>query len=76
MVFNERYSLEILLPSLGLIKHVHENIYHIYISVRHKVLKSCRSRMATLAHDVCDVHGASTLYIITCWQSFFIYVYA
>ena len=29
----------------------------------HKVLKSCRSKMATLAHDVCDVHGASTLYI-------------
>ena len=29
----------------------------------HKVLKSCRSKMATLAHDVCDVHGASLLYI-------------
>ena len=34
-----------------------------YISVTHKVLKSCRSKMATLAHDLCDVHGASSLYI-------------
>ena len=25
--------------------------------------------MATLAHDVCDVHGASSSYIKTCWQS-------
>ena len=33
-------------------------IYTIYnISVTHKVLKSCRSKIATLAHDVCDVHG-------------------
>ena len=24
--------------------------------------------MATLAHDVCDVQGASSLYIKTCWQ--------
>ena len=32
----------------------------------HKVLKSCRGKMATLAHDVCDVHGASSLYIKTC----------
>ena len=30
-----------------------------YISVTHKVLKSCRSKMATLEHDVCDVHRAS-----------------
>ena len=37
----------------------------------HKVLKSCRSKMATLAHDVCDVHGASSLYIKTCWQSLY-----
>ena len=29
----------------------------------HKVLKSCRSKMSTLAHDVCDMHGASSLYI-------------
>ena len=39
----------------------------------HKVLKSCRSKMATWAHDVCDVHGASSLYIKICWQSSFIY---
>ena len=25
--------------------------------------------MANLAHDVCDVHGASSSYIKTCWQS-------
>ena len=37
----------------------------------HKVLKSCRSKMATLAHDVCDVHGATSLYIKTCWQSLY-----
>ena len=59
-----------------------------YISVAHKVLKSCRSKMATLEHemyrdhehehemeheiaDVCDVHGASSLYIKTCWQSLY-----
>ena len=29
----------------------------------HKVLKSCRSKIANLAHDVCDVCGACTLYI-------------
>ena len=46
-------------------------IYTIYISVTHKVLKSCRSKMATLAHDVCDVHRASLLYIKTCWQSLY-----
>ena len=33
-----------------------------------QVLKSCRSNMATLGHDVCDVHGASSLYKKTCWQ--------
>ena len=37
----------------------------------HKVLKSCRSKMATLAHDICDVHGASSLYIKTCWKSLY-----
>ena len=37
----------------------------------HKVLKSCRSKMATLAHDVCDVHATSSLYIKTCWQSLY-----
>ena len=39
--------------------------------VTHKVLKSCRSMMATVAHDVCDVHGAFSLYIKTCWQSLY-----
>ena len=34
-----------------------------YIFVTHKVLESCGSKMATLAHDVCDVHGDSSLYI-------------
>ena len=79
-----RYSWEILLPSLGLIKHVHDVINLLYykhwtgkwkyipcISVTHKVLKSCRSKMATLAHDVCDVHGASSLYIKSRWQSLY-----
>ena len=33
-----------------------------------QVLKSCRSNMATLGHDVCNVHGASSLYKKTCWQ--------
>ena len=33
-----------------------------------KVLKSCKSKMATLAHDVCDAHEASSFYIKTCWQ--------
>ena len=37
----------------------------------HKVLKSCRSKMATLAHDACDVHGASLLYVKTCWQGLY-----
>ena len=34
------------------------------------MIKSSRSKMATLAYDVCYVHGASSLYIKTCWQSF------
>ena len=42
-----------------------------YISVTHKVVKSCRSKMATLEHGVCDVHGASSLYIKNCWQSLY-----
>ena len=84
MMFNERYSFEILLPSLGLIKHVHDVInllyyehwtdkwkYIPYISETRKVLKSCRSKMATWTHDVCDVHGASSLCMKTCWQSSF-----
>ena len=37
--------------------------YISYISVTHQVLKSSRSKMATFEHDVCDVHGASSLYI-------------
>ena len=74
-MFNERYSF---LPSLGLIKHVHDviNLLHYkhwtdkwkyipYLSATQKVLKSCRSKVAhdvSLAHDVSYVHGASTLY--------------
>ena len=44
----------------------------------HKVLKSCRNKMATLPHehDVCDVQGASSLYIKTWWQScIYVYIY-
>ena len=37
--------------------------------MKNKVLKSCRRKMATLEHDVCDMHGASSLYIKACWQS-------
>ena len=68
-----RLFWEILLPSLGLIKHVHGVINVLYyehwtdkwnyipcISVKHKVLKSCRSMMATWGHDV--------------WESYFIFV--
>ena len=79
-----RLFWEIILPSLGLIKHVHDVInllyyehwtdkrrYIPYISVAHKVLKSCRSKMANF---VCDVHGAPSLYLKNCWQSSFIYV--
>ena len=67
--------------SSSLIKHVHDVIsllyykhwtdkwkYIPYMSVTQKVLKSCRSKMATLEHNVCDVHGASSLYIKTCWK--------
>ena len=59
---------EIPLPSIGLIKHLHDVInllyyehwtdkwkYTPYISETRKVLKSCRSKMATWTHDVCDV---------------------
>ena len=46
-----------------------------YISVAQTVLKSCGSKMATLAHDVCDAYGTSLLYIKTCWESSFIYIY-
>ena len=83
-----RLFWEIILPSLGLIKHVHDVInllyyehwtdkwiYIPYISVTHKVLKSCRSKMTTLANDVCDVLGASSLQIKTCWQNPFIHTY-
>ena len=75
---------EILLPSLGLIKHFYYVInllyyehwtvkrkYISYIAVTLKVIKSSKRKMTTLAHDVCDVHGASSLYIKTCWQKFF-----
>ena len=39
--------------------------------MKQKALKSCKSKMATSAHDVCDVHGASSLYIKTCWKSLY-----
>ena len=39
------------------------------------MLKSCRSKIATLVHDVSDVHGTSSLYIKAYWQSYFIYVF-
>ena len=42
-----------------------------YISVTHKVLKSCRNKMATLAHDICDVQGASLYIYKTCWQGLY-----
>ena len=67
---------------MGLIKQVHDVInllyykhwtdkwkYIPYISMTHKVLKSCRSKIVTLEHDVSDVHGASSLYIKTYLQS-------
>ena len=37
----------------------------------HKVLKSCRCKMVTLDNDVCDVRGASSLYVKTCLQSLY-----
>ena len=51
-------------------KQTSENIYHIYL-VTQKVLKSSRSKMVTLAHDVCDVHVPCSLYIKTCCQSLY-----
>ena len=35
------------------------------------MLKSSRSKVATLAHDVCDMHGAFSLYIKTYWKSLY-----
>ena len=83
-VYWEILFWEILLPSFGLIKHVHDvvNLLHykhwtdkwkyiLYISAAHKVLKSCISKIATLAHDVCHVHRAFSLYRKTCWQSLY-----
>ena len=46
---------------MGLIKHVHDVINLLYYLLR----------TATLPHDVCDVHGAFSLYIKTCWQSLY-----
>ena len=63
MMFNERNYC------ITNTEQTSENIYHIYLT--HKVLKSCRNKMTTLAHDVCDVHGGSSLYIKTCWQSLY-----
>ena len=89
-MFNETVSkdTEILLPSLGLIKYIHGMIHLLYcrhwtdkrkyipyISVTHKVLKSCRSKMATWANDVYDVHETSSSHKETCRRSSFIYVY-
>ena len=89
-MFNETVSkdTEILLQSLGLIKYIHGMIhllycrhwtdkrkYMPYISVTHKVLKSCRSKMATWANDVYDVHEISSLHKETCCLSSFIFVY-
>ena len=81
-----RLLREKLLPSLGLIKHIHDEInllnyehltdkrkYITYISVTSKVLKSSRSKMVTLAQDVCDVHGASSLYIKSCREILYLY---
>ena len=88
-MFNETVSkdTETLLLSFSLIKHIHVMINWLhyghwadkrkcmpYISVTRKVLKSCRSKMATWAHDVYDVHEAYLLYEKTCQQSSFIYV--
>ena len=39
--------------------------------VTHKVLKTCRSKIATLANDVCDAHEAFSYYTKTCWQSLY-----
>ena len=79
---------EILLPSLGVIKHIQYMInlwyyghwtgkgkYIPYISVTHKVLRSCRSKMVTSAHEVYDVQKTSSLYKETCRYSYFIYMY-
>ena len=55
--------------------YIYIYIYIPYISVTQNGLKSCRTKIATWAHDVYDVHGASSLYIETCWQSSFIYAY-
>ena len=80
-MFTETVSkdTEILLPydMINLLYYRHwtdKQKYIPYISVTYKVLKSCRSKMATWAHDVYDVHEASSLYK-TCWWSSFIYIY-
>ena len=68
LMFNERYSWEILLPWLNMficdkfiVLQTLNTQYIPYISVTHKVFKSCRSKMATSAHDICDVHGSFSL---------------
>ena len=38
------------------------------------MLKSCKSKMATSPHDVCDIHEISSLYIESFWQSS-LYIY-
>ena len=89
-LLNETVSkdTQILLLSLGLIKHIHDmnkllyyghwtdkRKYIPYISVTQKVVKSCGSKMATcyMMYIMYDVHKASSLYKKTCRQSFFMY---
>ena len=66
-----------------MIKHVHDvmnllyykhwthNMYHIYLwYTKCSNLAEVRWPLY-LAHDVCDVHGAFSLYMKTCWQSLY-----
>ena len=46
-----------------------------YIARTHKVLNSCRSKIATRAHDVCDVQGASSYIYIYIQGFFYSYIY-
>ena len=83
LMFNERCSFKrhffhnwpwlnmFMMWKIYCITNTEHTIYILYISVTHKVLRSCRSKMATLTHYVCDMHGASSLYIKACWQSLY-----
>ena len=69
MMFNERYCIVYYAINLLYYKHwIGKWKYITHISVTRKVLKSCRIKIVTLAHDV---HGASSLYIKPCWQSLY-----